>query len=306
MKVAFLFSGQLRNINYNLFQKSLDNLTSGLDYDIYSYSWEEKGKSLNHQSKLSKLENLENINEYINKMFQGFNLFNYDYESYKNFTLNLEEKYIKILNSKEYHFGTINVIPQIYTLYKCYKLLENKIENYDLIFRCRFDSVFIHPLKFYSLNTIYFSNNLYNLNFGRAYYPQRIYDIFFGGSKKSMKFISTLWKDLPNLIENKFDNGLDKRDCCRILYLAANSSGIDVKSFNTRICDVYRNNGHSYEKYLISSHIIKFNKNYLFYLKLVFKWFKYRDFSKYRVIYCFLIFLLLFPFSYLKRLKFLF
>ena len=306
MKVAFLFSGQLRSIDFELFKKSLDNLTSGLDYSIFSYSWEEMGKSLNHGKELCKLKKIENIDAYLKFTFQNFNLCNYGYEKFKEFDLKLEDKYKKILRSKTYHFGTINVLPQIFTLYKCYELMENSEQDFDLIFRCRFDSLFIHPLNICPLEKIYSSNFLYNLNFGRAYYPKRVYDIFFGGSKKSMNFISSIWPNVPSLVQNEFDNGLDKRDCCRLLFLAAKNNNIQVKSFNTRICDVFRNNGFSYEKYLISSHLFQPNKKWKLYLESVFKWFNYRRFSKYSLIFYLLKFFLLIPFSYIKRLRYIF
>ena len=44
MKIAFLFAGQ-----YRLFKNLMDihlNLTKGLDYDIFCYSWDEPGESL--------------------------------------------------------------------------------------------------------------------------------------------------------------------------------------------------------------------------------------------------------------------
>ncbi len=304
MKVAFLFSGQIRPIDYELFKRSLNNLTNGLDYSIYVYCWEEMGKSLNHKNNISKPYKIKNISEYIKYIFEDFNLFDYGYENFKEFNHKLENKYKKILNSKKYHFGTINALPQIYTIYKSYKLLENSKKDFDLIFRCRFDSIFIHSFNKYFLEYMYKNNSLYNLNFGRAYYPKRVYDIFFGGSKISMNFISSIWNDLPNLVHNKFNNGLDQRDACRILYLAAKSKNIKVKSFNTRICDVYRNKGHSYEKYLMSSHVIRFNKNFISDLKLILDWLKYRKISNFKIILYFLKYILLIPISYLKRLKY--
>ena len=58
MKIAFLFSGQLRELPYQLFRKSLFNLTKDLDYAIFSFCWEEKGKSLNHGNKVPEIDSL--------------------------------------------------------------------------------------------------------------------------------------------------------------------------------------------------------------------------------------------------------
>ena len=65
MKVAFLFSGQLRDLPYSLFRKSLFNLTEGLDYSIFSYCWDKKGKSLNHKSINPESHPVKNIDEYL-------------------------------------------------------------------------------------------------------------------------------------------------------------------------------------------------------------------------------------------------
>ena len=307
MKIAFLFSGQLRELPYQLFRKSLLNLTKDLDYAIFSFCWEEMGQSLNHGDKLHDIDVLENIDKKINFLFKDFNLIDYGYESFKDFDKKLTDQHREIFSSKKFDFGTINSLPQIYTLYKSFELLEKSKHEFDLVFRCRFDSIFIHPIKLFPLKKMLSDNNLYNLNFGRAYYPNRIYDIFFGGSRKSMNFISNIWDNTPSLVINNFENGLDKRDCCRILYLSAFINNIKVKSFSSRICDVYRNNDYVYSDYLISSHLVnwRFSKKSILILNYIFQWFKERNLSRTRITFYFIRSLILIPFVFLKRLKFL-
>ena len=307
MKIAFLFSGQFREVPFDLFRKSLSNLTKDLDYAIFSYCWDEIGESLNHRNKIPKIDNDVNIDAKIRFFFNDFNLLEYGHEKFKDFDKKLEYQHREIFISKKYDFGTINSLPQIYMMYKSFQLLEKSIYKFDLVFRCRFDSIFIHPIKLFPLKEIFSDNILYNLNFGRAYYPFRIYDIFFGGSRKSMNFISTIWSEIPSLVKNKFDNGLDKRDSCRILYLAASRGKNKVRSFPSRICDVYRNNQYLYSEYLISSHLLslKFNKKYLIFLHYIFKWFKENNISNSKIILYLIKSLILFPFVYLKRLKYL-
>ena len=53
MKIAFLFAGQYRPIPKELFRHSIKNLTKGIDYDIFCYSWNEPGESLDHREDLS-------------------------------------------------------------------------------------------------------------------------------------------------------------------------------------------------------------------------------------------------------------
>ena len=308
MKVAFLFSGQIRDLPYDLFRKSLLNLTKDLDYSIFSFCWKEKGKSLNHKSNISKLNSVKNIEEHLEFIFRDFNVIKLGYESFNEFKRDLPNPYKKILYSNKYHYGTINSLPQIYSIYKSFKLLEESDQYFDLVFRCRFDSIYIHPLNLFPLKNILASDHLFNINFGRAYYPKRIYDIFFGGSFHSMYFLSDIWSNVPDLINNQFDNGLDKRDCCRILFVSANLNKIKVKTLESRICDVYRNNGFDYEKYLFSSHIIKFkfNKRYIIYLQFFERWFKYRNIGYIKILKNLLIYLIYLPVSYLKRLKYFF
>ena len=307
MKIAFLFSGQLRELEYDLFRKSLFNLTKDLDYAIFAYSWEEMGASLNHKNNLPEIILNENIDEKINFLFKDFNLLDFGYESFRDFKKNLKKQYREIFYSKKFDFGTVNSLPQIYTLHKSFELLEKSKLNFDLVFRCRFDSIFIHPIKIFPLQKILSNGSLFNLNFGRAYYPNRIYDIFFGGSLKSMNFISTIWKDTPDLVKNSFDNGLDKRDCCRILYLAAFIDNTNIKSFPSRICDVYRNNDLLYSKYIISSHLVNFriNKKNISYVSFIFKWFRERKLSNTKITFYLIKSIILLPFVYLKRLKYL-
>tara|TARA_B100001248_G_scaffold202400_1_gene156607 strand:- start:24 stop:956 length:933 start_codon:yes stop_codon:yes gene_type:complete len=307
MKIAFLFSGQLRELEYDLFRKSLLNLTNDLDYAIFAYTWEEMGESLNHKNNLPKIILNKNIDEKINFLFKDFNLLDFGFESYKDFKKGIKDKHKEIFYSKKFDFGTVNSLPQIYTLHKSFELLEKSKIKFDLVFRCRFDSIFIHPLKIFPLKKILSNGSLYNLNFGRAYYPNRIYDIFFGGSRKSMNFISTIWNDTPYLVKNNFDNGLDKRDCCRILYLAASINKTNIKSFPSRICDVYRNNDLLYSKYLIRSHLVNFkiNKKNISYINFIFKWCRERKISNTKIIFYLIKSLILIPFVYLKRLKYL-
>tara|TARA_Y100000589_G_scaffold229556_1_gene216934 strand:- start:1254 stop:2204 length:951 start_codon:yes stop_codon:yes gene_type:complete len=307
MKVAFLFAGQYRSIPKELMKYSIYNLTKGLDYNIFCYSWDEPGESLDHRENIPKVKNKKDSYNQILDIFSEFNLKEIHTESYDNFVINLSKTHKKIFNSKIYHKGTIFAFPQIYTLSKCYKLLDNDHNEYDLIFRCRFDSIYLHPLKLYPLRNFLNSSNLYNINFGRAYYPNRIYDIFFGGSKKSMAFLDQIWNDLPEFVENNFNNGQDKRDACRLFFVAANLNNIKVKSFNTRICDIYRPfKDNYYEEYLISSHLLslKFDMTSLKSIPFFIRWFFYRRVDLIKLSLTIVKTIFLFPLSYLKRLKY--
>ncbi len=307
MKIAFLFAGQFRPIKSDLIKHSIINLTKGLDYNIFCYAWDELGESLDHRDEIPKIKSFNNSYDQISSIFSEFNLKEICTESYDNFVINLPKSYRKIFNSKIYHKGTIFALPQIYTLHKCYKLLDNKKDEYDLIFRCRFDSIYIHPLNIYPLKNFLNSPTLYNLNFGRAFYPNRIYDIFFGGSTKSMSFLDQIWNDIPQLIDSNFNNGQDKRDACRLFYASAVSNNVKIKSLKTRICDIYRPfKDHYYEQYLISSHLLslKFDMTSFKSIPFFIRWFFYRRINLIRLILLLLKTIFLIPLSYLKRFKY--
>ena len=307
MKIAFLFAGQYRDIPKDLIRYSIENLTKGLDYSIFCYSWDEPGESLDHREEIPKIKNDNNSFEQISNIFSAFNLKKIHTESYNNFLINLPKPHKEIFNSKFYHKGTIFALPQIYTLSKCYQLQENDASHYDLIFRCRFDSLYLHPLKLYPLRNFLNSSTLYNINFGRAYYPNRIYDIFFGGSKKSMQFLDQIWFELPQIVKSDFNNGQDKRDACRLFFVAAISKSIKIKSFNTRICDIYRPfKDNYYEQYLISSHLLSlnFNKTSIKSIPYFIRWFIHRRINLLNFSSKVVITIFLFPLSYLKRFKY--
>lgn len=308
MKVAILFSGQYREFDSDLFKYSLSNLITDIDYSIYSFCWKEKGESLDHSQKKAIVKDFD-YEEKIKSLFRNFNLKKYAFESYEDFIKSLPLNYSNIQNSEKYHSGTIHSLPQLYAISKSFKLVEENLFDYDLIFRCRYDCLFIHPLNLHNLESIKKSNKLHNINFGRSYYPKRVYDIFFGGSPSSMQFLTSIWDEIPKLISIKSINNLDQRDSCRLIYLAACLNNIKVKSLDYRICDVYRSNKSIYyEKYIISSHYIKLN--HIFKNKKV--WFYLRHLFKYRGIPAIKMYLYLFqflinlPFSYLKRIKFLY
>lgn len=306
MKIAFLFSGQLRALSKDLFRLSIRNLTEGLDYEIYVYLWDELGKSMNHAEELPRVSKIKNGSHLIKEYFEGFNVKEIQSESFFKFQKSLTHEYKNIISDNRFHKGTVNSIYQVYCLSKCFDLVKN-INDFDLIFKCRFDSLYVHPLDLYNLKKIKEKNKVFSINFGRAFYPYRIYDIFFGGSLKSMSFLNGIWEQLPSLISDDFNNNLDKRDACRIFYLAAKKNNIRVDSFDTRICDVFRPvEKYNYEKYLISMHLVslkKFMANIKFFIHFI-KWIKLRKISISKVFLNLLKSIILMPISFLKRIKY--
>lgn len=258
LKVALLFSGQVRDVgDTEIFRRSLKLFMENINYSIYIHTWNEMGKSLCHDNTNKDLVfNLDSEN-YLNNLFNHFPIKAIKREKFRDFEKLIPYKYYQIHKSKNFSPLTRNSFPQIYSFYKSFTLFKDELKNYDLILRVRFDNVFIQNLlDTIDINRIS-SNLILNQNFGRAYYPKRIYDIFFGGSYFAMNQLSNVWNDLPNLINDDFNNGLDKRDACRLLYLEAINKNLDVKTINTRICDVYRGNKKDYVKLIIYAGLTK-------------------------------------------------
>ncbi len=309
LKVAFLFAGQYRPICHQKFISGFRRLVRGIEHGIFSFAWDEPGLSMDHQANIPKLEDEICVKQHLNLLFADFNLIALQTESMLRYEGALPFHYHKIQTSHEHSIRTVHSLPQLYTLHRSYQLFLPHINEYDLVFRCRYDSIFLHPLNIYPLQEMVTNSNIvYNINFGRAYYPRRIYDIFFGGSCSSMNFIEELWQNLPKLINNQFDNGLEARDACRILYLGAVSTGKHVSTLDSRICDIYRHNDSQlYIKYIIFSHVFRPLKTFcsLPVLIHILRWSREEKIALNSLILFFLYSLMLSPIMYLKRFKYL-
>ena len=253
-----MFSGQVRDIgDTEIFRSSLKLFMENINYSIYVHTWNEMGKSLCHNTINKDLVFDLDSEVYLNKLFNNFPVKGLKREKFRDFENLIPSKYYQIHKSNKFSPLTRNSLPQIYSFYKSFILFKEELRNYDFILRVRFDNIFTQNL----LDTIDIDrispNLIVNQNFGRAYYPKRIYDIFFGGSYFAINQLSNVWIDLPYLIKDDFNNGLDKRDACRLLYLEAIKKYLEVQTLNTRICDVYRDNKKNYIKLLIYSGLIK-------------------------------------------------
>ncbi len=238
LKVALLFSGQVRDISAEKFNSGLREFTRHFDADVYLTHWDEPGVSMGHN--LSKMNQSTqatfDINAYLIKAFEGFNVVAHESESDDSWRKSLDSRYLDILNSHHYSKLTIHALPQLYQIYKSFKLVENNLDQYDIVIRCRYDLLFVTAFQEWGFHDA----TVYGLNFGRAYHPNRIYDIFFWGAPSAVRSTLMAWNIVPELIQNEFDNGLDKRDACRLLYLAAQKERSEVMSGVVRYCDIYR------------------------------------------------------------------
>jgi hypothetical protein len=238
MKIALLFSGQVRNIEKEYFKRSLTNFIGDNECDIYISAWSNSGVSLNHGIKnLKNFENNINVEEYLQILFEGFNVKKVLIEDFTLWKKNLSEEYQNIQESEEFSYLTINGLPQLYQIYKSYQIYEDLNEDYDLVFRVRFDSIFTSTF----VESADGKDSINHINFGRAEYSNRIYDIFFYGKPLIVKNIFNTWIYLPTLIKNKNITSMDSRDPCWLLYQCKEKFNIKDNGKINRYTDIYRN-----------------------------------------------------------------
>lgn len=238
-RLALLFSGQVRQIDPVLFRNGLKILVGNNQADIYLCRWENAGISGNHdKTALTSSVVIDiDIKTYLAQAFQGFTIKEHTVVSEAEWENAKTEAISNIISDERFDVRTINSARQIFQIYCSYKLVINPNE-YDFIVRCRFDSIFVFP---FAESSAIVDKCVGSINFGAAFYGRRIYDIFFycQGFYSSDLFCS--WLNFVELVNDPFDNGLDRRDACRLLYVASRRAGMKVTSSRLRYCDTYRN-----------------------------------------------------------------
>ena len=259
-KIAALFSGQIREVPPSLFNKSLLLFFKSLDVDFYLTYWDEIGTSMAHSNNSIQKNNFFDIDNYLSNAFAELKITSKRSFNFDKWESDLDKTYSEIhFDNTENSYLTKNSLPQLYLIEECYNLIE-KDNNYDFFFRLRFDNLF--TLKF---DESEFQKGIYNLNFGNAFYPNRIYDIFFMVSREYSSSVMKTYSRIP-IIYNSYPNSkLEKRDTCNLLFKSVISdvSISKIKTFNFRYTDVFRpyfgiNN---YISYIFYSHT--FNGNFI-------------------------------------------
>jgi hypothetical protein len=247
MKVALCLSGEFRFFENDYIKKGMGNFLSVLEPDLFISTWSHIGKSMNHQI-TNKTENKDNQDFIENYIYTNFkNIKKFELESFDFWLSSLGKNKKKIIDDITLDYRTINSLPQLYKIEKCNLLKkEFELENnfkYDVVIRSRFDNLFVDELDLSFVG----KSNIYNINLGGNFYPNRVYDIMFYGDSISMDIISETYSNIGNLIDDNFSNGLCKRDTCRLLFLQSIKNNLNVFSTNNRPCDVYR--GTTFEEY---------------------------------------------------------
>jgi len=247
MKIAVCISGELRTFNNQLVIDSYSKFIEKYSPDVFLSTWDHIGESMNH----AYIDPSTSKNKRINIKSEILNTYNniksLKIENYNEWFNSLDEAVKSVVFRDNYFSRTINSYTQIYKIYDSilskYEYENNNNIKYDVVLRVRPDNLFILDLE---LDEV-LSNTIYHINIGTAYYPNRIYDIFFYGDSDSMNTIAETYLNFETLLKYEYDNGLCPRDSCRLLYLQAKLNKLQVLSTKNRCCDIYR--GDTFDNY---------------------------------------------------------
>ena len=235
-KYAVLVSGQIRDICPRIYNLSLKSFFKGLNTDFYVTAWDKSGQSMNHKRTTVDALSSIDVNKFIEVAFTDLKVKSIQIESLLNWETNLSAGYKTIFyDNTENSFITKNAMPQLYLIEKCYDSVLQS--DYDFFVRIRFDNLFIMPLATESL----LSGDIFHINFGRAFLPNRIYDIFFICNKQSAEIVMRTYSRISYIYNLQDNSLLEKRDACNLLYKSIYSNPlIRVISLNYRYTDVFR------------------------------------------------------------------
>lgn len=246
MKIAVCISGEMRSFESEMVRNGFKYI-SDLNPDIFVSTWLHTGFSYNEKRDTHILDKRHDVDlSLIERIKSSYNnIKSIEVEDYDDWLLNLDPLIKNIMSGKLIGGEAITAPPQLYKMYRCNQL-KSKYERehnfkYDVVIRVRPDLVYLDSIDFSNINS------LNHINFGipGAYWANRIFDIFFYSNSENMDKICDTWNNLIVNINDSFENGLDKKDCCRLLYVSALRNNIEVNDLKNRICEVYRNESHT-------------------------------------------------------------
>jgi hypothetical protein len=258
-RIAVLIIGELRTFdNKDLISHNNKNLFDKYNCDVFISTWDNRGYSFNHGNIINRNRHNENINEnMIKSVYKRCKKINI--ENHKKWVDDLPKEYKNIYDKGLYNGDILSPSTAFEQLYKLKNVndLKNEYEkefnfNYDIVIKFRPDMCLIESIDHEYINNFCKINNtfnkLYHLNPPSIYDPNRIYDIFFISNSQNMNIISESYENILKLINDPFDNGLDKVNACRLLYLQAIKNNIIVEDIPYCYGDIYR--GEDFNEYV--------------------------------------------------------
>lgn len=264
MKVAVLLSGQVRPEAFDSFLESTATLLANIKADIFVHTWEQSGSSMNHNPVGQALNHstTSTSQSYLSELSARFNVKAVEVEDQQQWLVNLSDDLSSIQNSLVLPLRSKWSLPQLYSIYRAWCLVDQPY-NYDFILRIRFDNLFVSNLL-PELERIRSSKSYlstaYSINFGRAFFPSRVYDIFFLSHPDVFRVLASTWPLITSLIRTPaIVQAQDPRDSCDLLYKSLICHQLDHSSLHIRYTDVYR--GEPVAKYLSKIYLWQYSIN---------------------------------------------
>ena len=245
MRVALLLSGQMRTFDQpDVLKQYHDLLINPLNVDIFVSTWSNRGCSHNHGEPINTTMQDESVTAKAIETAYNGRLVSVDIENISDFEAHMPDS-LRDIYKNGFVWSGITVkgtsVPQLYKIKRANQL---KIDyekaggfKYDLVIRSRPDNIMVAP---FDTRHLALDKNIYAINCLGTFYPNRIYDIFFYGSSENMDLISSAYDNMVEIERLPFHNGLHPRDACRILYVQALISGLNVLDLNYNPCFIKR------------------------------------------------------------------
>ena len=244
-KAAILLSGQMRTWQDPHVLQSLLHFFAGFDLcDLFVSTWDEQGVSYNHGQVVNAQNSQQSVLESsIRSTYPGVR--GVSLHSLAAWEAALSPTYDRIYKEGfMWNGGHIRgtVVPQLFTLWDANRLRKayerDTGVHYDVVIRCRPD-VLMHGEAAKWIDRFVGISAINNPASG-TYFPNRIYDIFFYGPSRAMDALCDAYNHLEFLESHAFQNGLNKRDACRILRVQSLVHDIPVRDIPFDVCYVKR------------------------------------------------------------------
>jgi len=247
MRVAVLLSGQMRTFD-QVVENLYNNLIKPYNADIFISTWAKRGHSYNHGT-LPDPEVKERATDVITQdmLVRTYktNLIATEIENVETYEQTMPDAYKDIYINGFTWAGLKLTGTCVLQFYKMQRVNQLKLDyekannfKYDLVIRCRPDNIMFAPLSPRYLDNL--RTNIYGINCQGTFYPNRIYDIFFYSSSENMDYMATIYNNICALEKNGFENGLDHRDPCRLLYIHARLHNLNVVDMDYNPCFIQR------------------------------------------------------------------
>lgn len=253
MRAAILLCGQMRRYEDADVLNSLHRFFDLFDVcDLFVSTWDVRGVSYNHGDVRHRADEGDAVSGETLRRAYGARLRSARIHDDAIWSAGLEGIARRVFE-EGFEWSGMRIkgtsIPQLFTLWDANRMRKEYEREtgarYDVVIRCRPDVLFseegLHRRWFEVVRAD--AGTIYAINCPRtgAFYPNRVYDIFFYGSGAAMDAICDAYWSVDALVSHPFQNGLHPRDVCRMLYVqAVHQHGLKVADVDCEICAVKR------------------------------------------------------------------